>query len=42
MEHKIGNVDNIMAICLKHGFSEEVADAIAIDGKLLDKKLKKT
>lgn len=38
--NKIGNVDNIRALCLKHGFSEEAADVIAVDGELLDKKLK--
>lgn len=38
--NKIDNVDNIRAICLEHGFSEEAADAIAIDGELLDKKLR--
>ena len=37
---KVGNVENIKRICLEHGFSEDVAEAIALDGEVLDKKMK--
>ena len=36
---KIGNPDNIKRICLDYGLSEDVANAIAMDGEVLDKKL---
>ena len=37
---KIGNMDNIEKLCLEHGFSRDVAEAIAMDGIILDKKMK--
>ena len=37
---KIGNMDNIEKLCLEHGFSPDVAEAIAMDGVILDKKMK--
>jgi hypothetical protein len=37
---KIGNMDNIEKICLEHGFSPDVAEAIAMDGIILEKKMK--
>ena len=37
---KIGNMDNIEQLCLRHGFSKDVAEAIAMDGIILDKKMK--
>ena len=37
---RIGNMDNIENLCLKHGFSEDVAEAIAMNGNILDKKMK--
>lgn len=39
-KRRIGNPDRIKAICLEHGFSPDVANAIAMDGIILDKKMK--
>lgn len=36
---KLGNVKNIKRLCLEYGFSEDVAEAIAVDGEMLNKKL---
>jgi len=37
---KIGNFENIKRICIEHGFSEDVANAIAMDGEVLNKKMR--
>ena len=37
---RIGNMDNIERLCLEHGFSKSVSKAIAMDGVILDKKMK--
>jgi hypothetical protein len=36
----LGDPENIKAICKEFGFSDEVAEAIALDGDMLEKKLK--
>ncbi len=38
---KIGNIDSIEKLCLDHGFSKDVATAIAMDGVILDEEMKK-
>jgi len=37
---KIGNMDNIKKLCLDYDISEDVAEAIAMDGIILDEKMK--
>lgn len=37
---RIGDMDRIEKLCLEHGFSVDVAKAIAMDGVILDEKMK--
>ena len=39
--NKVGNMDNIEKLCLEHGYSKDVANAIAMDGVELDKEMEK-
>lgn len=41
LSNKLGNMDNIEKLCLKHGFDAEVAKAIAMDGVFLEEEMKK-
>ena len=37
---KVGNTENIKQICKDHDISDEIATAIALDGKVLDQKMR--
>jgi len=41
LSNKIGDMDNIEKLCLEKGFSKDVANAIAMDGVVLDLEMKK-
>lgn len=38
-KQKLGDYDKIKEICKQHGFSDDVCEAIALNGNVLDKKL---
>ena len=38
-KQKLGDYDKIKEICKLHGFSDDVCEAIALNGNVLDKKL---
>ena len=38
--NKLGNTEIIIHICKEHGISDEIATAIALDGKVLDRKMR--
>jgi hypothetical protein len=41
LKRKLGNPEKIKNICLEHGLSEEISDAIAVDGVVLETVMKK-